>query len=327
VLPLPDRDGDGVGDLLVVRGGGYDDSHRVPGELVEVSGARGVVLRRHALPDGAETYAVPAGLPGGEWIVATGGLEQPGHLQRLGPRGTPRWSFPSGPSGGFIGSPVVYAGPQRRPWVADIAFWGTVVALDAGDGTVRWRRRLEGLQTEASPAAGAFGGDATPDIVVVASRGRFPVYEEAQVVWLDGRTGEVLGRRPIGKVAVSTPLAFDLDGDGLDETLVLANDRFDQVTGHATMLLFDGRRREVLARWGGLGFAAATPALARLSDGGPWSLVVVTQGQVWRLDLKGRVRPSWPAFRGPTGDGGHGSVRGLGSERPSVRPAGGAGPP
>ncbi|RMG18344.1 MAG: hypothetical protein D6729_07200 [Deltaproteobacteria bacterium] len=307
LLVVPDADGDGVRDLLATRGGGYDDARRIPGEILRISGRNGTVLTAVEVPDGREIYSAPARLPEGDLLVATGSLRIPGHLFRLDARHLqPRWRRRARHSG-FIASPVVYRSAEGRLLVAAVEFEARVLVVDAETGTSVWARAFDGLETEASVAVGRFGGDGTPDLVSVAAEGHMPVYRgKAHVLWLDGASGAVLARRAVPGVAVSTPVVFDLDGDALDETLVVANDRFDQMTGRATAYLFDGRSHRLLWRRPLRRFAAATPLLIR--SGAQWHLLLAAQqrAELWRFT--GPVDPQWPAFRGARGDGLHRSV-------------------
>jgi FG-GAP-like repeat len=115
-LVVPDQDGDGALDLAVTQGGSCDDSKRLPGHLFVISAAAGTILRDVAMPDGRETYSIPALLSPQplELIVGTGGETITGHMMRLSlsaPDGGTAlgWSIDTGTQGA-IPSPFVTPG-------------------------------------------------------------------------------------------------------------------------------------------------------------------------------------------------------------------------
>lgn len=313
-LTVADQDGDGVDDLLLSQGGSYDDDRRLPGRLYLVSGRSGTLLANLKLPDGKETYSVPALISTRplEAVVGSGGETIGGHVWRLAvgaDAGTPVWTVDS-PRQGLIASPLLTRIGGEAAVVVCLG-GGEVLRLDAATGAVRWETPRNGFESRASPAPGRFGGSADTDVVVTMSQGVFPTYKWKNVVaWLDGATGAVLDEVVTGVFSSASPLVADFDGDGLDETLTLSMDSFETQEGEvrSTFTIYDGARgkpRRLELRLRGAG--QATPALADFDGDGVLDLALTYFGVVERyaLELPGAGQPAvrWGGFRGPTFNG------------------------
>lgn len=314
-MVVPDQDSDGVADLVFSQGGSQDDKHRLPGRIFVVSGSTGRILVDTTPPDGREIYSMPAIVPGAnplELIVGTGGETLPGHLYRLTPGAVgARWGVAS-KTKGFISSPIVYdfAGDGGFDVVAS-SFEGTLMRVDGATGEIRWQVPRAGQEGYPSPALGAFGGGSTLDAVAVYSRGTYPQYHLTNtLIWVDGKTGEVLDTRTHGVYASSSPLVADLDGDGFDETISVSMDSFDLWRGEArsTIGIFDGHRgKAVRLALQVVGSGSATPHLSDLDGDGRLDLILSYLHHVERyvLEVKGGGAPRvrWDGFRGPRHDG------------------------
>lgn len=309
-----DRDGDGVDDLVFTQGGSYDDSKRLPGRVMVVSAASGRLLDNVTLPDGREIYSIPALLPGtSELFVGTGGETLAGHLYRYDlAQHAVTWAFPS-TGKGFIASPLLhdFDGDGKLDVVASISE-GTFTRLDGATGKPKWSLSREGFESYASPAVGDFGGKSPGlDAVTSFNQGTFPEYRWRNIIlWVDGETGELLDEAQEGVFASASPVVVDVDGDGLDETFVMAMDSFTAWEGKvlSTLVVFDGakgkaRRLELKVK----GAGAATPVVADLDGDGKLDLVLAYLGHVERyaLEVPGAKTPRlrWPGFRGPDFDG------------------------
>lgn len=307
-LVVGDQDGDGVVDLVFSQGGSYDDDKRLPGRLFLVSGATGHIVQNVVLPDGRETYSVPALVSDQplELLAGSGGETLSGHLWRLklDDSAKPSWSVESGTQG-VIASPFVgQVAGEASAFAA--GHDGRVVRVDLGSGEVRWSVENPGYQTRASPSPGRFGGSST-DVVISTSKGLFPNYsQENRVVWLDGRNGHALDTQSTGVFSSASPVVLDFDGDAFDETITLTMDSFTITEGSvvSTLTVFDGapgktRRLELKLK----GAGAATPALDDLDHDGVIDLVITYFGLVERYELRLEGGPSprvrWGGFRGP----------------------------
>lgn len=145
--------------------------------------------------------------------------------------------------------------------VTDVA---GVAALDAADGSVAWRRRVEGVPT--AGAAGDGDGDGDTEVYVGVSGGR--------VVALDAATGTREWSAPVvaaERTPMPAPALGDVDGDGDSEVVAAAND------GTVAVLSPDSGRtlatyRRPVPVWTGVTLAdvdadAAEEVLVRYGDG------------------------------------------------------------
>lgn len=311
---VPDRDGDGLDDLVFTQGGSYDDTKRLPGRVMVVSSASGKLLDNFKLPNDREIYCMPALIPGTtELVVGSGGETLPGHLYRYDlAKHAATWELAS-TGKGFIASPLLhdFAGDGKLDVVASI-FEGTFTRIDGATGKPRWSVSREGFESYASPAVGDFGGaSAGLDAVTSFNQGTFPDYRWRNVIlWVDGETGELIDEAQQGVFASASPVVVDVDGDGLDETFVLSMDSFTAWEGKvfSTLVVFDGakgkaRRLELMVK----GAGAATPHVSDLDGDGKLDLVLAYLGHVERyvLDVPGAKTPRlrWNGFRGANFDG------------------------
>ncbi len=319
---LPDQDGDGVTDFVFTQGGMDLDRHRVPGLLLIVSGATGLVLHRLEMPDKRETYSLPAVVEGRqplELVFGSGGENLPGSLFRFGfgcvvDGGAPcaeQWRLPSEKKG-FIASPaVVDLDGSGTLDVIETSFEGTVMRVDGTTGQLKWASPHKEWEGYASPGFGRFDGDETLDVVASFMRGTFPNYQlENAVVWFDGKTGRTLDERKQGVFSSASPLTADLDGDGFDETITMAMNSFEVMFEdvRSTLVVYDGRPgREVRLKLEVKGAGSATPVLADLEQDGTLDLVFAYFGSLerHRVEVPGGKpwKLRWPQFRGPHENG------------------------
>lgn len=304
-VALPDRDGDGHRDLLLVQGGAHPDTRVIPGRLFVVSGRDGRILHERAGPDGGELYGVPAVVRAGGLLAVTGsgGERLGGHLMAVELDGLrERWRVPA-TGKGFVASPLVHSMPDG-PRVVAVSFGGRVFSVVAATGRVVWSRSYPGYETYASPAwqAESAGGS----LYVALSRGVWPSYDQAMLVRLDAATGAEQARFPAGRFISSSPILADADGDGHPEVVLLSNDGFqpDAKVG-AGLHILRGRDLQSVHSLSLKGFSAATPLVTVRRPGEQPVLVAAWWGRVALFHLP-RARPGprlWHAYRGPWGNG------------------------
>lgn len=88
---------------------------------------------------------------------------------------------------------------------------GELIALDVVDRRVIWTQRFQ--MTPLDFAAAVLSEDDSFDLVI-------PTVDNT-LEWIDGSTGTLLGSHPIPAGAAVAPTIWDLDGDGIDEILLV----------------------------------------------------------------------------------------------------------
>lgn len=197
-----DLDADGSPELLCARGDGVVSAFD---------------LRLNPLwqfDAGAALNAPPTVAPVFEKTAAVYVSAVAGGLYALTGEGRPVWQFrpdPDDPKGGARDGPLVVALGEDRPVVLLTSAQGTLYALDAVDGRLRWRVHV-GVSDLGAPAVIDVRPETGPEIVVVSEQGDLGIL---------GGDGAVLGRAklPEGRY-VARPLVADVDGDGRAEVLV-----------------------------------------------------------------------------------------------------------
>jgi len=321
--PIPDRDGDGVADLLIANGGDSlivpEDPVRPSGRLALVSGATGAVLGFALVPDRQETYLSPV-LLDGDVIFGTGGETVAGSLWR-----TSLDDIGSGDIDGALELLPGELGAIAPPSLADLNgdcvddivtahFSGTIAAIDGASHEVMWRVDHPG-QTYNSPTLGFFTGDGHPDVFASVREGTWPLFDRMVHFLIDGATGEILWTDELGVFGSSGGLAVDLDGDGRDEVLVGVNAAALADVGqnggglyHLDPITLDLTPMADLDRPG-----VSNPWIGDL-DGDTFLELVTSVSDLsgadraWRterydLDVQGPPRVSWGGYLGTAGDG------------------------
>ena len=69
-------------------------------------------------------------------------------------------------------------------------------------------------------AVGNFTGDDIPDFFVVLSKGVWPKSTVGIQVMVDGKTGSIIFQDSLGCVGFWSPVAYDLNHDGIDEGII-----------------------------------------------------------------------------------------------------------
>jgi outer membrane protein assembly factor BamB len=243
-----DQSGDGLADLLVQNGGNskigpHVEEGRFPGVLMLMDSRSGAVIAADTMPDGKESYMTPLYFrqPDGEEYIlfGSGGETIKGHLYlaRLADLVNRDLSsarpIATEEGHGFIAPPVLadITGDGYLD-VAAISHASTVLAIDGRSWEEIWRRQIPNTESSNSLAVGNFTGDDTPDFLAFVSKGVWPNNTGALHIALDGKDGSVVYEESLGCTGFSSPVVYDLNGDGFDEAIISINEydcsrRFD----------------------------------------------------------------------------------------------------
>ena len=226
-----DRDGDGLKDIIAIQSGGLDVI-RPPARIYLVSSATGKIIQHWESPDKKEVYAYPAfekkmNDKNYNLFIGTGGEILPGNLIKLDFFSMKeQWRLTE--EAGFIASPTLhdFNNNQIRDVIVS-SFNGTLYRIGGASGKSLWKVTNPGFETYSSPALGAFNSDSTLDVVALFTQGSFPNYGaygvKAIMIWVDGKTGELIHKKTFGVAAMSSPLTLDLNNDGYDEVIAVSN--------------------------------------------------------------------------------------------------------
>jgi len=247
---VPDQNNDGLDDLLTVNGGNsYAEPHsskdRFPGVLMVLDSKTGGVIAADTMPDGKESYMSPVCFrqPGSDElfiVFGTGGETIDGNLY-LGTLGQLRSKklgeakiIATDQGHGFI-APATLADINSDGYldVIAISHGSKVFAVDGKDQHVIWTNAFAGTESSNSFAAGYFNGDDIPDFFTFISKGTWPNSTGTIQIMLDGKTGEVAYTDSLGCTGFSSPVVYDLNGDGTDEAIISINE-FDCSLGYAS---------------------------------------------------------------------------------------------
>lgn len=246
---VPDQNGDGIEDLLTMNGGNaqaapYSEQDRFPGVLLLLDSKTGNVLAADTMPDGRESYMTPLVFtqPGSKELYVlfgTGGETIEGNLylstiSQLKSRSLSAAKVLATEKGhGFI-APATLADITGDGFldIVAISHGSTAVAIDGKSSRTLWRRVFPGTECSNSFAVGYFTNDRVPDFFTFISKGQWPNSTGTVQVMLDGKTGAVAYSDSMGCTGFSSPVVYDLNGDGRDEAIISVNN-FDCAVGYA----------------------------------------------------------------------------------------------
>ncbi|MEK9727253.1 MAG: PQQ-binding-like beta-propeller repeat protein, partial [Candidatus Margulisiibacteriota bacterium] len=153
-------------------------------------------------------------------IYGTGGERKDGHLVAQNAQtGALLWQIPS-KSKGIISSPILYM-ENNQPFVVSNSMGGEVWKVNALSGELAWHKVI-GAEYETYSSPAVIQRDDRIDIVSVFAYGVWPKYSSASLFILDGHTGQVNFRKPLGRCnSASSPLIADMDNDNREDILVI----------------------------------------------------------------------------------------------------------
>lgn len=237
---VPDQNGDGFSDLLTVNGGNWDApphdmTDRHAGVLMLIDPTDGAIIQADTMPDGMESYMSPVAFsqPGRDafqLLVGTGGETAGGHLYLVslehfmesGLKHARTLAEES--EHGYIAPPsVVDLNADGTLDIVAASHAATLLALDGQTLMPLWQRHFPGMETSNAFAIGYFNRDDSPDILSCLSKGTWPDYQGTHQMVLDGRSGETIRIDSLGCGSLSSPVVYDLNGDGVDEAFFSVN--------------------------------------------------------------------------------------------------------
>ena len=240
---VPDQDGDGAPEILTVNGGNWNaaprsEDDRFPGVLMLLNARTGAVIAADTMPDGRESYMSPLCFrqPGDSEfhiIFGTGGETVSGNLylatlSDLYDRALKNARVLVTEDGhGFIAPPSLadVTGDGYLDAMA-LSHGGTMTAIDVRAQKIVWQKSFPEMESSNAMAIGHLNRDKTPDVFAILCKGTWPLYTRSLRIALDGRNGNVIYRDTSGCFELSSPVAYDLTGDGYDEVLLSGN-RYD----------------------------------------------------------------------------------------------------
>lgn len=236
---VSDQDHDGLPDLLVSNGGNVHaaahDPNRPAGCLLIISSGTGKLLSQAFMPDGKETYLSPIVLhaqdeKNAEVVFGTGGETIGGNffIASLGDVIAEDLSnsvrLDSSANKGFIGPPVRV--DINRDGILDIitsSVDGRLLSFDGSNHQRIWEVEMPNSECYSSLTLGYFTRDSVPDFFVSCGQGVWPDLDWGVQIMVNGLNGKIEFRDSLGYYHLTTPLAIDLTGDGLDELVMSLN--------------------------------------------------------------------------------------------------------
>lgn len=263
---IPDQDGDGLEDLLVSNGGNVlaapHDANRPAGRLIVLSSRDGRLLADAQMPDGKEIYMSITVVPAAngrdhEVIFGTGGETVGGNLfvgylsDILRNDLSKAKLLDNSPDKGYIApSARVDVTGDGVTDIVNCSVDGRLLAYDGRDHRLLWETVIPSTEAYSSVAVGYFNQDSIPDFFISYARGVWPNLDWSQQHMINGQTGAIEFTDSLGFYQMTSPVAFDYDGDGWDEVLMSVNiqeiQNFYQKFFHTMLVVFDFQSGQIL---------------------------------------------------------------------------------
>jgi len=344
---INDIDNDGVFDWLTSNGGDptkAPNQERENGYIMILSGASGEILGVANTPDNMETYMSPVVYnphPSMETqiLFGTGGETWRGSLWSTSidailngdlSNATEIVSPINNIEKGLISTPIIL--DLTNDEVLDIVvtmFDGRTIAINGNDFSKIWEvdakeyaenGAAENTETWATPAAGYFSEDSTPDIFVHYTIGEWPQYTSFWTAQIDGATGTVSWMEETKHISAASPLALDLNGDNLDEVIMIRgmvefneNDPATPELSHEVLIWnpCDNSNSLIFNR---AGISIASPLITDLDNDGDLEMITTSSSSfdsptgTWKmyrtdLNIPSPTSITWGAYMGNNYDG------------------------
>ncbi len=238
---IPDQNGNGFKEYLVVNGGNWDalpntETDRFPGVLLVIDTKSGEILASDVMPDNKESYMSPVAFTSNhseqiQIIVGTGGETIGGHLYLTDLRALYNRELStakilrSETDHGFISPPAVLdLNADGNLDIVSISHNSHITAINGLDHTTLWESSFPQMESSNGLSIGQFTTDAIPDVFTIVNKGIWPSYTSSLQIMIDGKSGELLFQDSIGCFNLTTAVVTDLNRDGIDEVVMSYND-------------------------------------------------------------------------------------------------------
>jgi hypothetical protein len=244
---IPDQNDDGYQDLLTQNGGNPKIGPgiwegRTPGLLLIIDTKTGKIIAGDTMPDGMESYMSPLAFKqkgddeysiifgsGGETFGGNLYLAQLSELRKSELANARVLVSENGH--GFIAPPVLADINQDGFYdIIAISHASTITAISGADQTQLWQQKVADSESSNSFAVGYFTDDDIPDFFTFVSKGEWPNNTGSIQIMLNGRDGSIAYQNTLGCTGFSSPVVYDLNGDGRSEAILSINE-FDCSTG------------------------------------------------------------------------------------------------
>jgi outer membrane protein assembly factor BamB len=340
---VPDQNGDGIQDLLLVTGGNaeaepYSVENRYPGVLMVIDSKTGNILAADTMPDGRETYMSPLAFsqPGSDEyfiIFGSGGETISGNLYLTKLSDLMQNNLAQSKiivtekEHGFIAPPVLADINKDGLYdIVSISHASTITAIDGKSHQVLWKNKIEDTECSNGIAVGHFNSDDVPDFFTFVSKGMWPDNTGSIQVMFDGSNGEILYTDSLGSTGFSSPVVYDLNNDGIDEVIISINE-FDcnrniadqsafPIVNKLIAIDFKNKSNQIIDQTPSFKNIFSTPWIGDLDQDGYLDIVHCQYYnhsdllsflgmKIKRIDtpIKIRKAPVWGAYMGSNGDG------------------------
>ena len=297
---VPDQNNDGLADILTVNGGNSmaipgSETDRFPSVLIVFDAKSGKILAADTMPDGKESYMTPISFtqPDEEdptIVFGTGGETLGGHLYMTKLSSLMKKSLRDAKiiatetGHGFVATPTAadVNGDGYFDIVA-ISHGSTAIAIDGKDQHTIWKQTIPDTECSNSFSVGYFTDDAIPDFFTFVSQGEWPNNTGSLQILINGSTGAVDYKSTIGCTGFSSPVAYDLNDDGMDEAIISVNkfdcnkgfvtESIDEITSSVIAINFRTGTQQVIDQQQGFKNIFSTPWIGDLDSNGYLDIV------------------------------------------------------
>ena len=126
---------------------------------------------------------------------------------------------------GYIAPPVI--ADFNRDGQADIAcisHSSKISVIDGNSLNIIWEKQIPNTESSNSFSVGKYNDDDVPDLFTFVSKGVWPQSTGSVQICLNGKDGSMIYADSLGCAGFSSPVSYDLDGDGIEEVIISINE-------------------------------------------------------------------------------------------------------